>query len=80
VNAPQRDKTPKPRLIFEFDPETGGVSWRQETNNFPLPILINALEMAKHVYMGQQVGAMMAQQQQRVQKSIVLPDGSLPPS
>jgi hypothetical protein len=44
----------------------------------PLPLLVNALEMAKADCIGQQRAAMFRQAQQ-AQSPLVLPDGSHPP-
>jgi hypothetical protein len=77
MNAAAQPPAP-PRCTFEFDPATGAVGWRVE-GHFPLPFLVNALEMAKNLFVAQQVqGARAAGR-----PGLLLPDGSpaglLPP-
>ncbi len=66
---------PKPRIVFEYDPATGGCGWRQE-GAFPLPLLVNILEVASLTYKSQQLQSVQAQQK----PGLVLPSGPLPPA
>jgi hypothetical protein len=65
---------PRPALVFEYDPQTGAVGWKVE-GRFPLPPLVNALELAKAVFVGQQLaGAARGRP-----SGLVLPDGTPAP-
>lgn len=65
----------KPRIVFEFDPATGTHGWRVEGPGYPLPLLVNDLELLKQMLLGRQFQEMQARQQ----PGIVMPDGSPPP-
>lgn len=70
-------KPERPRIVFEFDPTTGGCAWRLE-GPFPLPFLVNILEVAALAYKSQQ----LQQLQQAAQKGppgLFLGDGSPAP-
>lgn len=66
----------RPRLVFEFDPQTGACGWHTAGPPFPLPMLCNALGLARLYYESVQLQSLQARQQR---PGIVLPEGPLPP-
>lgn len=76
-NGTPPEAPPHPRVIFEFDPVTGSCGWKEEGMGFPLPLLVNILEMAKASFVMRQF--QQAQQQAPQKPDIILPNGPLPP-
>ena len=66
------------RVIFEFDPATGHSGWRTE-GAFPLDKLVNLLEVAKVVFVQQQLAQAAQAQALTNGRRVLMPDGSLPP-
>lgn len=66
------------RVIFEFDPATGHSGWKTE-GAFPLEKLVNLLEVAKCVFVQQQLAQAAQAQALMNGRRVLMPDGSLPP-
>ena len=64
------------RVIFEFDPATCAERFVFE-GNYPIPFLVNQLEICKSTLIQRQLAMMMQQAQEAAQQGLVLPDGSL---
>ncbi len=74
MSEPNGVKVSPPSVIFEYNPETRAASFRVE-GNFPLPELVNILEVAKASF----VLAQLQSIQQRPRTNLRMPDGSVPP-
>jgi hypothetical protein len=75
LNVPPPKPPPKARVVFEYDPETQAASFRLE-GNFPLPSLVNVLEVAALQF---KIVQLQGTQGRPGAPGLCMPDGSPPP-